>query len=473
MEHGQRRGPGSMTMAMRAVGTASEKAEVIRLGLVGGDGRLEERVVPLTGNVVIGPVAQSGVSFVVPGLPAPHVLVSRQGERLVLHVTRAMKARVATAAGTREIEARDEDVELDARGRGKVVIGGLTLLFQLAAAPPKRLVPALPASVRGGLLRQLDTIFTALVACSFLGHFGFVVYLESADWPMSASIAQVPDHVAELIFDDPVPPTPPDETIDQTPPEDETPDDQTPTEVAETETPRTDRPDRTTPRDDSTPSTPSMTEDEVRMAMGEATQAVTDLIGAVGIGGSIQDTLAGGRPDVSAEEVMAGVDGVEVASTTNVPRMRDGSTTSGPTDLGHLRPTTHTGPVREGDDVVETGPRLTARTPAIDEVEIDDGTGEFDQRAVVRMIQTRRAQITACYEHAILSDPTLRGRVEIQMTIEENGSVSGVRTVENGMGSDTVARCIETRVRGFRFTPGPTGGSVQFRFPFVFEQQQR
>jgi hypothetical protein len=47
-----------------------------------------------------------------------------------------------------------------------------------------------------------------------------------------------------------------------------------------------------------------------------------------------------------------------------------------------------------------------------------------------------------------------------------------VRTVENGMGSDTVARCIETRVRGFRFTPGPTGGSVQFRFPFVFEQQR-
>jgi hypothetical protein len=460
-----------MTMAMRAVGTASEKAEVIRLGLVGGDGRLEERIVSLAASVVIGPVAQSGVSFVVPGLSAPQVLVSRRGERLVLHVTRGMKARVATATGTRELEGRDEEVELDARGRGKVVIGRLTLLFQLAAAPPKRLVPALPASVRGGLLRQLDTVFTALVACSFLGHFGFVVYLESADWPISASLAQVPDHVAELIFDDPVPPTPPDETTDQIS-DDETPDDETPTDVAETETPRTDRPDRTTPRDDSTPSTPTMSEDEVRMAMGEATQAVTDLIGAVGIGGSIQDTLAGGRPDVSAEEVMAGVSGVEIASTTNVPRMRDGSSTSGPTDLGHLRPTTRTGPVREGDDVVETGPRPTTHTPAIDEIEIDDGMGEFDQRAVVRMIQTRRAQITACYEHAILSDPTLRGRIEIQMTIEESGSVSGVRTVENGMGSDTVARCIETRVRGFRFTPGPTGGSVQFRFPFVFEQQR-
>ena len=89
MEHGQRRGPGSMTMAMRAVGTASEKAEVIRLGLVGADGRLEERVVPLTASVVIGPVAQSGVAFVVPSLGAPQVLVSKRGERVVLHVTRA------------------------------------------------------------------------------------------------------------------------------------------------------------------------------------------------------------------------------------------------------------------------------------------------------------------------------------------------------------------------------------------------
>jgi hypothetical protein len=468
----QRRGPGAMTMAMRAVGTAHDRAEVIRLGLVTREGRLEERLVTLERPVILGPDAGTA-SFVVPGLAGPHVLVTQREGRVVLHVLASMKARIVTPAGPREIEGRDEDVVLDARGRGKLVIGGQSVLFQLMAAPPKRLVPALPAAVRGGLLRQIDAIFTAVVAVSFLGHFGFVVYLDSADFPMSASLAAVPDHVAELIFaDDVAPPDPPVEDDDVTPTEDtSSTDDTTPTEVARDDSPRTPRADHAP----STQSTPSMSEDEAIAVGRDAATSVSQLlIGASGGPSAFNDVLAGGAPGLSAEEVMASVPGgVAIATNTQTLRERDGNSgPAGPTDLGHLRQTQTTGPVQEGRDVVEHGPTIAYHPPAIDEVEIDDGTGVFDERAVVRMIQTRRAQITACYEHAILSDPTLRGRVEIQMTIEESGSVSGVRTVENGMGTDVVARCIETRVRGFRFSPGPTGGSVQFRFPFVFEQQR-
>lgn len=473
MEHGQRRGPGSMTMAMRAVGAASDKAEVIRLGVVTSDGRLEERVLPLSSPVVLG--AHAGASFTMPSLTRPHVLVTREGERVVLHVSAAMKARVVTSSGTRELEGRDEDLVLDAKGRGKLVIAGTTVLFQLGAAPPKRLVPALPAAVRGGLLQQIDMIFTALVACSFLAHFGFVVYLDSADFPMGATLSMVPDHVAELIFDETVaPPDPPEDVTDDTVAEDDTqPDDTTPTEIARDDTPRTPRTDRSDAPSDSAP---SMSREEAQLAVSDATSTVSQLlIGATGEG-AFADVLRNGAPTEPAEEVFAQVaGGTEIATNTQMMRERDGSSsTNGPVDLGHLRrtETTH-GPVDEGRPLTETGPRISYHPPSSDDIEIDDGTGEFDQRVVVRMIQTRRAQITACYEHAILTEPTLRGRIEIQMTIEENGSVSHVRTVDNGMGSDTVARCIETRVRGFRFTPGPTGGSVDFRFPFVFEQQQR
>jgi hypothetical protein len=403
---------------------------------------------------------------VVPGLAAPHVLLTAKNGVITLHVRASMKARLVTLAGTRELEGRDEDVVLDAKSRGKLVIGGVTLLFQLASAPPKKQAPALPAAVRASWLSQLDMVFTALVACSFLGHFGFVVYLESADWPMTSSIDRIPDHVAEMIFvDDATPPDPPVETNEETTPTTEETTEET--VVAEDDTPRppTDRTDRT-------PSPSPMSEHDARIVAGEVTDAITQLIGAAGIGGSIHDTLAGGAPEQSAAEVMATVNG-GVTVATNTPTIRDrtgGGPVAGDFSIHHLG-TRPVGPVNEGEPVREVGPTIRFSGPQDDDLEID-GVGEFDQALVVRMIQRRRAQITACYEHAILRDPTLRGRVEIQMTIEENGSVSGVRTIENGMGTDVVARCIESRVRGFRFTPGPTGGSVQFRFPFVFEQQR-
>ncbi len=459
--------PGSMTMAMRAVGVAQDKAEVIRLGIVSSDGRLDERTLSLSSPIVIG--SQATASLCVPGLATPHVLVTTRDGVATLHVRASMKARVATLTGSREIEGRDEDVVLDPKSRGKLVIAGTTLLFQLAAAAPKRQLPSLPAAVRASWIGQIDMIFTALVACSFLGHFGFVVYLESADWPMTRGIDRVPDHVAELIFDDdPQPPDPPVETPDDETPttDDPTPDDTT---VADNDTPPTPRPDRPSPN----PSPSPMSADEAALAVAEGTQAVTQLIGAIGIGSSIENTLAGGAPPVSQQAVFDQVNGgVDIA--TNTPMIRDrtgGGPIAGDFPISGMD-TRPTGPRDEGPTVTEVGPRFSYHPPVDDDVEIRDGDGEFDQAEVVRMIQRRRALITACYEHAILSDPSLRGRVEIQMTIEENGSVSGVRTIENGMGSDVVSRCIETRVRGFRFTPGPTGGSVQFRFPFVFEQQR-
>lgn len=455
--------PGAMTMAMRAVGATSEKVDVIRLGLVSSDGRLEERSLPLSQPVVIG--AQAGASLVVPGLASPHVLATARDGVVTLHVRAWMKGRVATVTGSRELDGRDEDVVLDAKSRGKLTIGGHTLLFQLAATPPKRQLPALPAAVRASWLGHLDMVFTALVACSFLGHFGFVVYLESADWPMTTSIARVPDHVAELIFvDDTTPPDdppiePPTETDDG-----ETVTDDGETTVAETETPRPPI-DRThTP----SPSPGPMSGEEARMVVGEASQAVAQMIGAIGESGSMRDLLAAGAPPGSQEEIFGQVSGIDVAANTTI-RDRNGGPVAGDFSIRHMD--TRPGPRHEGEPVREVGPTIGYTPPDDDDIEID-GAGEFDQQVVVRMIQRRRAQITACYEHAILSDPSLRGRIEIQMTIEENGSVSGVRTVDNRMGSDVVSRCIESRVRGFRFTPGPTGGSVQFRFPFVFEQQR-
>ena len=96
------------------------------------------------------------------------------------------------------------------------------------------------------------------------------------------------------------------------------------------------------------------------------------------------------------------------------------------------------------------------------------GPGDFDSEALLRALRRATTGIRRCYEHALNDDPTLNGRVEIGLTVEESGSVTHVRATENTTGSDEVERCVIRSVSALGITPAPTGGSVSFSFPFVF-----
>jgi TonB family protein len=109
--------------------------------------------------------------------------------------------------------------------------------------------------------------------------------------------------------------------------------------------------------------------------------------------------------------------------------------------------------------------RFSASADGADE----SGAGSFDMQAVVRMINTRRAAITRCYESELRSAPTLRGRVRVTFTIEESGSVVNVGVVESTFASAAVGACVVRIVEGFRFNPPPTDGVVTYAFPFNFE----
>lgn len=63
--------------------------------------------------------------------------------------------------------------------------------------------------------------------------------------------------------------------------------------------------------------------------------------------------------------------------------------------------------------------------------------------------------------------PRLGGGLRVEFTIRTDGSVEGVYVTENTV-SPMVGECVVTIIDALHFTPGPTGGSVRFRFPFVF-----
>ena len=88
---------------------------------------------------------------------------------------------------------------LNDKSRGKVVIGDVKVLFQFVTPPPVQPRPQLPPSVRASLMQNMDWMLVAVVAASFLLHFGFVIYLRNIDWPRQPDVEEIPDRFVQML----------------------------------------------------------------------------------------------------------------------------------------------------------------------------------------------------------------------------------------------------------------------------------
>ena len=102
---------------------------------------------------------------------------------------------------------------------------------------------------------------------------------------------------------------------------------------------------------------------------------------------------------------------------------------------------------------------------AIVEREITQRGAAFEARMVVRLVQSRRSAMNACYERALASGTApFAGRITIELSIHASGDVR-VDVVADTTGNASVAACVRRVVQGFRFTPGPDG-DASFTLPF-------
>lgn len=472
--------PGAMTMAMQAVSPPTAGPKVLRIGVVKNGKIVEERIVRTRETVTVGASEKNHFILRMQGLPSGFPLFQLVGDDYILNFTPAMKGRVGLPGGVQELDqlrttgaARDAgshfQVKLTDASKGKIVLGDVTLLFQFVEAPPKMPRPQLPASARGGFVKGIDWAFTAFVVFSYMLFFGFIVYLENADWAVDSGISAVPDRMARLIFEEPpAPEVPVDEPELDAEAEAEAKAD------AANEAPqrRAEAPSKGGGGERG-PGDPGVNaEARARIAQEAAARAEAMILGALGSGGALSDVLAGGAVTGNAEDVLAQASGVGVASGSSGPQLRTrtgggGSGTTG--DLGALtRAGTETATQARGTEVVER--RISGKIDLGNGGDIG-GAGEFDASVVVRTIRARLRAIQACYETELRKNPSLAGKVTVEFTIQERGNVTNARAAENTTGSGAVADCVVNTVARFRFNPGPEGGSVTFSYPFVFAPQ--
>ncbi|MEM6954700.1 MAG: AgmX/PglI C-terminal domain-containing protein [Myxococcota bacterium] len=352
-------------------------------------------------------------------------------------------------------------VALDHESRGRVQLGDAVVLFEFVSARPSAVMP-LPAAMRNGHWRNIDWLFTAFVVFTYVTFFAGALYVENSDREIEAEMLRVPDIYARLVFSEPSPPPEPlrtPERVVEADPEPERSDSEPAPSRARAQT------DRTRASTDSDAPAPS----DSRIAEQASQAAQQMIIGRLSNEVSaLADVLRDDQPMSSINEVMRTVSGVDIA-TRGSDRLReragggDGSGTG--RDLGIIA-------ASPPSMAVQTGPpaeRAVRGTIDVRPGEDTGGVGIFNPNLVRRQIRRRLQAITRCYERVITQNGgNLAGKVTVDFTISESGTVSQVSAVENHTGSEAVARCVTSVVRRFRFRPGPEGGSVSFRYPFVF-----
>jgi len=471
--------PGAMTMAMQAVQAPTGGPKVLRIGLIQGGRIVEERIVRTRETVSVGSSEKNHFIVHAPDMPPRFDVFQLVGNDYILNFSESMTGRVALAGGVQDMDtlrqtggARNAgnywQVKLSDNSRGKIVIGDVTLLFQFVAPPPVQPRPQLPAAVVGGFVKSIDWLFTSFVVFTFMLFFGFIIYLESADWPLDEGITEVPERYARLIFQEPPPPEPeaPPEELEPTEEGDEE------AEVAEEEAPS-----KTPSKGPSKSSDGAPSDGPPRPSVAEnvSSQLQTLLFGAAGDdGGSAIDALTAGQVVGNTDDLLASTSGGVGQATSGSAALRtQGGGSGGSGQAGQLGALASSGAGTKQASTgrrEETGPTIRGNLNLGGGDEVG-GTGFFDQSKVTSMIRRRQSAIKRCYEGRLRQNPTLAGKVTVQFTIQTSGRVSGATASQNTTGDAQLASCVVGVIRRLRWNPGPEDGAVNYAYPFVFSPQ--
>ncbi len=98
-------------------------------------------------------------------------------------------------------------------------------------------------------------------------------------------------------------------------------------------------------------------------------------------------------------------------------------------------------------------------------------SGGMDKEAIRRVIREHIREIRNCYERELQRSPDLYGKLVLEWDIEEGGRVSRCVVKSNALGNESVANCIATRLKQWKFPDPPKDMVGRVAYPFVFSSQ--
>lgn len=445
-------GPGRMTALMRA---ASTGPKVLRVGVVRHGRMVEERIIRPRAPVTIGRSETNAFVVVDPEAPAAHRLFEFSGGSYFLSLAPAMSGRIVTPHGIEVIApvptvggarpvrsehaAAARRIEMHEGSRGKIVVGGVSFLFQFVTAPPAQPRPQLPISLVRG--KGVDWRTTVIAACSFLAHFAAIgaVYSEWSDRPIDDDV------VVTNVIESARPFVPVADDV-ETPVERGT--DSAPTGVQ-----------APVPRLNGASGGSRVSGAALSSALDRLQMSI---LGVLSTSGTTADVLRSG-------EVPTGLLDAAARRATGVGSPGLVVAGGGPLRSGVLGPglsivaETQGGPGGSGTASAPAGPRgtVTAEPPDVSGAPIKNAAS---------VVASLRAGFRRCYERALATNPDSEGRIALSLEVGPGGEVQSVGAAARGNLSSEVVACVRARARTAQFDP-PEGGLAFVQVPVSLVRQ--
>ena len=102
-------------------------------------------------------------------------------------------------------------------------------------------------------------------------------------------------------------------------------------------------------------------------------------------------------------------------------------------------------------------PTMTEGVPTV--------SGSMDKEIVRRIVKRNRAQIRSCYEKSLARNPTLSGKIMLQLIIAPAGTVTEAKVVQTTVNDAELEACVASRAKNWAFPAGD--GEVKVVYPFV------
>ncbi len=450
----------------------NRQMKVLRIGII-QDGKVqEERLVEMGEDVTVG--KSKGATFVVPDakMDAPQMtLFAFRDGRYQLQFDNVIKGKISVDGKPTSLDkARRGEIPVGKAGelfalplkdsdKGKLRVGSTTVLFQFVPPPPVAAASDARVSFRPRWFDDDDPVFLGFLALWSALGIVFMVWVQNTEVP-ERTIDEIPDRFVNL---KPPPPV-------ETPPEEPEP------KVEEVATGKVEKvgggPAKDTPKASDKPAPEKGSADEAQAVKDAEQQLVEEnalfaaaqaqMLGTVGEnarGTVLSDNAQGNYSDIDAKLKAAAEAGAQLGN---------GSVTKGGV-IGGTGARGQEGGVKAGktgDVEVAGGPTVAAPKPSL----TTDGFG-FDGEGkanVLNIVRRYQGQLNYCYERALKSDPTTRGRVVVEWFVE-GGKAIDVEVVQNGTGSREFADCIVLKIKNWRFS-GVDDGFAQNTF--IFQPQE-
>ncbi len=446
----------------------SQKPErkILRVGLIRKGVVLKEQLLLQRETVTIGVDERCTFHIPIEGLPPRYPLFKVVNNGYVLQFSERMGGKVNVGdqfldfntiieKGISQPSGRLHVLPLDESYRGKIEVGDMTLLFQFIAPPPPRLKAQVPAAFRRSIWDSVDWLFVNALLASLVLQGGGIGYITTREYPKrELKLTEISSRFTSVIIK-PKAPTPPPET--DRPKSDK----EDPNKVADSDGAKSDD----EPLPDNTPEN----QERRREVLTGRVQRKT-LLGFLAVSGDgpasgLVGELSGEAARVSMAEAFNGA-GLAMADSTNTRMRAAAGDAEGGTILvddsrlvgGGERKVVSTG--RKVEKVPRGNLKMSAPSEAV-------GTGALSRADIEKTVNRRAGALKSCYESELKKDNTLKGKIEVQFTIQPSGRVSVARVTTNTMNSTAVGSCIVAQIQRWRF-PQPSGGDVTVKYPFVF-----